>query len=80
MKNEKFNETLHNALQVQKEMEKRENLYQALALIKDACTEYSTCDQCPLFAENEISFCGLDVKAPQDWELKEDTWRLFGRE
>lgn len=27
MKNEKFNEILHNALQVQKEMEKREKLY-----------------------------------------------------
>lgn len=55
----------------------REELYQALAILKKECKSHSSCQQCPL---SKDGICIVQDKAPVDYPIhnpNNETYRAF---
>ena len=46
-----------------------EELLNALKLIKEECKKYKKCDDCPMYAHNELE-CGVIDDEPKKWRLE----------
>ena len=63
-------------------MEERNRLIDALNVIKEECSKYYRCSDCPLrFVSDSGACCSFGKEDPNKWNIKEkekgDPWRAF---
>lgn len=50
-------------------MNEDRKLFEALGTLKDICSRYGKCEECPLVTKNED--CGIQYGPPESWTINE---------
>ena len=53
----------------------KNDIIEALKIIRNLCEEMENCDVCPLRYDND--YCTLEKVCPQDWLIADNNWRAF---
>lgn len=59
-------------------MYNRENLIEALTVIKEVCEKFEACRCCPMYSD-DYKACLMEKEGPDEWEIITDTppWRAI---
>lgn len=52
-------------------MRNYKKLVEALNSIKEECTKYGDCINCPFYSSWTKNSCGLQYKTPEQWKIKD---------